>query len=329
MPLYRIQDFNPNYREEAFDNRDFKGIDVYSPSTNEKIGSIDDVLVDETGHFRYFVVDTDFKISGKKITLPVARCRMDRESDRFYVEGLDHKEQVEQMPDYNGIGGVDYYYEEQIRSIFRTPNVETSEPVEESLPVEMAVSVEDSLPVEVLEVEAILRRRSVRPPVATPSQPSSPQPTTPERETYSFDYKRDPDLYQLNERDHQKFKLYEERLIASKSRHKAGEVSIGKRVETSTAHASVPVEKERVVIERNTPEGKVVNPNEVDFDRDKNEVARMEVYEETADIDKQTVVKEEVEVKKEVVRDTVEASEEVRREELEVDTQGRLNNEKR
>ncbi|MBE9166579.1 DUF2382 domain-containing protein [Pleurocapsales cyanobacterium LEGE 06147] len=130
--------------------------------------------------------------------------------------------------------------------------------------------------------------------------------------------------------DHQKFKLYEERLIASKSRRKTGDVSIGKRVETSTAHASVPVEKERVVIERNTPEdaGKVVNRDRVDFDKDKDEVARMEVYEETADIDKQTVVREEVDVKKEVVRDTVEASGEVRREELEINTEGRLNREK-
>jgi stress response protein YsnF len=45
----------------------------------------------------------------------------------------------------------------------------------------------------------------------------------------------------------------------------------------------------------------------------------MEVYEETADIDKQAFVREEVNIKKEVQRDTVDATEQVRREELDVD----------
>lgn len=45
-------------------------------------------------------------------------------------------------------------------------------------------------------------------------------------------------------------KLYEERLVADKKRAKTGEVAIGKRVETETANVSVPIEKERVVIER-------------------------------------------------------------------------------
>jgi hypothetical protein len=28
MPLFKIGDFNPNYREEAFDGADVKGLDV-------------------------------------------------------------------------------------------------------------------------------------------------------------------------------------------------------------------------------------------------------------------------------------------------------------
>lgn len=53
------------------------------------------------------------------------------------------------------------------------------------------------------------------------------------------------------------------------------------------------------------------------------EVARMELYEETPDIHKEAVVREEVRVKKVVDRDTVEAQEKVRREELDIDTDGR------
>lgn len=39
------------------------------------------------------------------------------------------------------------------------------------------------------------------------------------------------------------------RLMVNKQRAKAGEVAIGKRVETDTAEVAVPVERERVVIE--------------------------------------------------------------------------------
>jgi len=63
MALHRIKDFDPDYKNH-FENGDIKGLDVYSGS--EKVGSIDDVLVDEDGNFRYFVVNTGAWIFGKK-----------------------------------------------------------------------------------------------------------------------------------------------------------------------------------------------------------------------------------------------------------------------
>ena len=147
-----------------------------------------------------------------------------------------------------------------------------------------------------------------------------------ERDTYSYD-EHDASLYAMNEQDHQSLKLYEERIIADKQRAKSGEVAIGKRVETETAQVAVPVEKERVVIERSTPaEVGEVAPGSIHFQE--GEVARVEVYEEEADVQKQAFVREEVEIRKEVERDTVEATETVRREELDVDVEGdpNLNN---
>lgn len=121
--------------------------------------------------------------------------------------------------------------------------------------------------------------------------------------------------------DNDNVKLYEERLVADKERHKAGEVSVGKKVETETAKVAVPIEKERVVIERTTPTNQeVVAPGTVDFSG--NEVARMDIYEESADINKEAFVREEVKVRKEVDRETVEAQETLRREELDVDVDG-------
>jgi uncharacterized protein (TIGR02271 family) len=121
--------------------------------------------------------------------------------------------------------------------------------------------------------------------------------------------------------DSNNVKLYEERLVANKERHKAGEVSIGKHVETETARVAVPVEKERIVIERNTPTNeRVVAPGTADFSG--GEVARVDIYEESADINKEAFVREEVKVHKEVERETVQAQETLRREELDVDVDG-------
>ncbi|BAZ66532.1 MAG: DUF2382 domain-containing protein [Pelatocladus maniniholoensis HA4357-MV3] len=140
----------------------------------------------------------------------------------------------------------------------------------------------------------------------------------------SYNYQNDASLYNLNEQNHQTFKLYEERLIANKNRIKTGEVAVGKHIETETATVSVPIEKERVVIERvpATAEGVAVSPNEAQFQT--GEVARIELYEETPEIEKEAFVREEVRVKKIVDRDVVEAQETVRREELDIETEGNL-----
>ena len=312
MALYKIEDFNPNYRQEAFDGGDVKGLDVYAGTSDEKIGSIHDVLVDETGRFRYLVVDTGVWIFGKKVLLPVGRCQVDVNRERVYATGIDSKKQAESLPEYDDHMTVDYDYEESVRGVYRTPSVETS------------ASVEDSPPIESSGVTAVNARTPVQRPVTPPTPPApAPRPRvepTPAPTTYQYD--TEPDLYQMNERDHQNLKLYEEKLVATKSRQKAGDISIGKRVDTQTAQVSVPVERERVVIERKNPSdvGRQVTPGTTDFRE--GEVARMEVYEENAAVEKQAFVREEVEVRKEVEQETVQASESVRREELEVDVDG-------
>jgi uncharacterized protein (TIGR02271 family) len=121
--------------------------------------------------------------------------------------------------------------------------------------------------------------------------------------------------------DRDKIKLYEERLMVNKQRTKAGEVSIGKRVETETAEVAVPVERERIVIKRtNTVDRASVNSDTVDFNDA--EAVRMDVYEETADIQKQPFVREEVNFHKQVEHDTVKAQDTIRREELDIQADG-------
>ncbi|MEG3927119.1 DUF2382 domain-containing protein [Microcoleus sp. D3_18a_C4] len=292
MLLYKIEDFNPNYRQAAFEEDDIKGLDVYGGSTYDKIGTIDTVLVDETGRFRYFVVETGSWIVDKKVLLPIALCRIDFNGRRVYATNLRSKDQVEKLPRYEHGMAVDYAYEEQVRGIYRTATVEGSAPVEASLPLEAPVRVST--------------RHAVSPQASNPAY---------DRDTYTYD--KEPQLYQMNEQDHQKLKLYEERLVADKTRRKTGEVIIGKQVETKTVQLQLPVEKERVVIERTTPEyaGSRVTPDTA-FKQE--EMVHFDIYEESVDIQKQAFVREEVQVRKEVEQDTVEATDTVRREELEV-----------
>ncbi|MEG3966670.1 DUF2382 domain-containing protein [Microcoleus sp. T2B6] len=303
MLLYKIEDFNPNYREAAFNGEDIKGLDIYAGNTDEKIGSIDTALVDETGRFRYFVVDTGFWIFGKKVLVPVALCRVEVEAERIYATGLKSKDQAERLPRYEDGMVVDYDYEEQVRGVYRTLTVEASAPVEASLPLETSLPVQASAPVSM--------------PRSVSNQASA---AGYDRNTYT--YEQEPQLYQMNEREHHKFRLYEERLVAEKSRHKTGEVAIGKRVETETARVSIPTQKERVVIESITPE-KAGAPVNRDTPFQQEQVMRMEVYEEIADIKKEAFVREEVNIRKEVETEIVEAGETLRREELDVKTEGR------
>ncbi len=115
-------------------------------------------------------------------------------------------------------------------------------------------------------------------------------------------------------------KLYEERLVANKTRQKVADVAVGKRVQTESAQVSVPIEKERVVIERTTPtDTETVKSSDVAFGVGQ---ARIDTYEEIPEIRKEAFVREEINVSKEVERETVTAQETLRREELDIDIKG-------
>lgn len=271
MPLYKLEDFDPNYTQ-TFGGEDVKAMDLYTEG-GDRIGKVADALVDSDGRFRYLVIDTSTANSSKQILLPIGLSRIDYNAQRVFVDGLS-KQQVEHLPEYNNNITLDYDYEEQVRGVFRNQNTSSAQI----------------------------------------------NNTTYDRDTYN--YQQDASLYDLNDQNHQTFKLYEERLIANKNRIKTGEVAVGKHIETETARLSVPIEKERVVIERVTPTNTdaVVFPSENSFQE--GEVARIELYEEKAEIRKEAFVREEVKVSKIVEHDTVEAQETLRREELDINTEG-------
>lgn len=304
MPLYKIKDFDPNYRDH-FDGDDVKQLDLYSGT--ERVGAVDDVLVDADGRFRYLVINTGAWIFGKKVLLPIGLAQINYSDRRVYANGLT-REQVENLPEFNSdmVDKYDYNYEEQVRGVYR-PSV-----MDRNSSLESSASLDASAPLE---------REAYSTPSASTgmSTPNQMPMTSFDRDTYNYD--REPRMFNMTDRDHGQLRLYEERLIANKRREKTGEVAVGKRVETETARVSVPVEKERVVIERN-PVGSERSVVASDAAFQEGEVARVEVFEETPDIHKEAFVREEVSVRKVVDRDTVNAEDQIRREELDVNTQG-------
>ncbi|MGL5078792.1 MAG: DUF2382 domain-containing protein [Waterburya sp.] len=488
MALAKIADLYPDYKKDIFNGEDIKGFSVYD-YTNDKIGSVYDIIVDETGRFRYLVIDTGFWIFGKKVLLPVGRASVDYSKHRIYAQGLT-KEQAESLPKYDEDMTIDYDYEEQVRGVYRgveynpsgnrtqaydTGNYSSGQ-VDDSdvstartqgygsgvyssgtqgydrdsytydrdaklyqlnqdnhgdfmgyqrnfmnnrdrFNVRSGVSLykigdlypdyrsifgDDDLTKyslygsnnqKVGSIKDILvdqegnfrylvvdtgflglgktillpfgsarldrsqqrvyasgltkeqaqnlpeyddnmtvdhdyeeRVRNVyRVQSSVPGTSATNYDTTRyDRDSYNYD-DHDEQLYahrDHDDSDRQSLKLYEERLVANKERFRTGAVTVGKKVVTETKNVSVPVEKERVVIERHTPTdaGRVVAPGEASFQE--GEVARLEVYEESADIEKQAFVREEVDIHKEVEKDVVSTQETIRREELDIDTDG-------
>lgn len=304
MVLYRIKDFDPDYRNH-FDGDDVKDLDLYSG--DEKIGSVNDVLVDEDGHFRYLIINIGAWIFGKKVMLPIGRARIDYNARRVYADGLT-KDQVEHLPEFTDDMKIDYEDEERVRGVYRGSSTTMGSEYPEA-PIEASAPLNSPIPVEGAAYTGSLMGMGTGMTNTTPAY---------DRDTYNYDM--DQDLYDMSRHD-DRIRLYQERLIASKQRRKAGEVAIGKHVETETARVDVPVETERVVIERVAPTDTTAVPGKAAFHE--GEVVRMEVYEETPDIRKEAFVREEVRVKKVVDQDVVTAEDEVRREELDIDTQGR------
>ena len=265
MGLQSLNQFAANFdTQDSMENK-LVSLPLFITETDEEIGTVEDVLIADSGSFRYLVVR-----AGEQIFLvPVGLCIAYPEQDAISIKGLSNRQDLDMLPPYDNNTQIDYDYEEQIRQVFRQ----------------------------------LLA-------------PDRTQAASFDRDSYSYD--SEPDLYQISDDESQTIKLYEEKLITNKQRREVGEVTIGKRVETETAEAKIPVEKEKVVVKVNEVGEKEIpaEPGEAKFEE--GEVVKMKVYEETAEIDKKAFVRQEVEVKKEVEKEVINAEETLRKEEIEM-----------
>lgn len=216
MALLKVSDFNPNYHR-IFDDRDIIHFSVYSDA-HEKIGTVKDILVDQqTGAFRYLVVDIGFWIFGKSVLLPIGRTRIDFDEQRVYVRLT--KEQAEHLSEFTDDLEIDSSYEERVRAGFQgaVPRDGYGNPLPHGTDI----------------IYPPVNRDGYGNPIpsSTPYSPSAlnevstlstPQPQmsdyTPELADESqrrdlFPYEDHPDLYGINEAEHPSIRAYSERLV--------------------------------------------------------------------------------------------------------------------
>lgn len=112
--------------------------------------------------------------------------------------------------------------------------------------------------------------------------------------------------------------LREEELRGRKEREQIGEVGARKEVVSEEKSIDVPVSHEEVFIERHP----VDRPSDRPIGTDEGEDIRMRVHDEHVVPEKETFVREEVNLGKRQTQDTERVSDTVRREELKVDKEG-------
>jgi sporulation protein YlmC with PRC-barrel domain len=124
MALLKLKDIYPQMINRMRDCAVI-GFTVYA-NEDEKVGTVKDILVDEdTGKFRYLIVDLGFWIFGKEVLLPIERARVSAIESRVDVEGLT-KEQAENLPQFNDDLKLDRDYETRVSNAYRPAHNKTS-----------------------------------------------------------------------------------------------------------------------------------------------------------------------------------------------------------
>lgn len=114
MALHRINDFDPGYRRRL-GTQAIVGYKLYSGE--RKIGLVNDLVVDESGQFRYLVINPSAWIFGKRVLLPIGQAWIDTNTRQVFIYGLT-REQVKALPAFTDQTIVDADYEARVRTSY-------------------------------------------------------------------------------------------------------------------------------------------------------------------------------------------------------------------
>lgn len=76
-----------------------RGWEVRTRMDDEKVGKVDDVLIEDSGEARF--LEVDLGLFSRRVLLPVERASTDSTDEVVWVEGFD-KNGFEQVPEYDG-----------------------------------------------------------------------------------------------------------------------------------------------------------------------------------------------------------------------------------
>jgi ribosomal 30S subunit maturation factor RimM len=97
---------------------DVRGWEVRTEVGDEKVGKVEDMLLDGSGSLRYLDVDLGFR--KKHILVPLDRAHADLESETVRIEGMT-KDQVEAVPEYAlAPETLDEGYERRLATVYGT-----------------------------------------------------------------------------------------------------------------------------------------------------------------------------------------------------------------
>lgn len=120
--------------------------------------------------------------------------------------------------------------------------------------------------------------------------------------------------HERHDRNEGRMTLSEEQLAVERERREAGEVRVGKHVETEHVEREVPVTREEVTVERRPATEMSAKGARIEDDE-----VHVPLYKDEVIVEKRTVPKEELVVKKHQVTDTEHVEADLRRERADVD----------
>lgn len=295
MPhLHRLSDISSRF------SQDFQDTGMYNPigatayvGGGQRIGTVRDVLVDDNyGKIRYLLVDDDGgSLEGARI-IPIGLARI--EDDGVYFDGLTSA---------------------QLASLHRYSS-------DEEYTFDIQSSDELMLRGDADMTTSTTQTYSGTSTSAAGAGMAAGMSAAGTGTTRSYNY-RDEDSSDRMFKTPGRLQLLEERLSVNKERYLAGQVEIGKHVETRQETVNVPLQREEVVIERHpVTEARPVQGDV--FADGASETVRVELEAERANVQKQAVVTEEVEVSKRTVTEQQTVTDTVGREVLDVNETGNV-----
>lgn len=113
--LRKFDSYYSHYTD-PFGGTTLKSIEVYA-ADRQQVGAVKNILVDEeTGRFRYLIVDTGLGYVGRQVLIPVGLVQLDDQQKCIRISQLT-QQQIEDLPDFAGELRSPSEYGEQINHI--------------------------------------------------------------------------------------------------------------------------------------------------------------------------------------------------------------------